>query len=89
MVVRRVAALSRRLPPGLMSIPQRDNYPDTGGSRRDNPVWIAKKIMGHRDAEMVIKVYSGYVENLQGSEEGSTLDAVFRRVEDVKKSKQG
>ena len=43
----------------------------------ENPLWIAK-VMGHRDAEMVIKVYSRYVENLRGTEDGSTLDAIFR-----------
>jgi integrase len=43
----------------------------------ENPLWIAK-IMGHRDAEMVIKVYSRYVKNLRGTEDGSTLDAMFQ-----------
>ena len=52
----------------------------------ENPLWVAK-VMGHRDAEMVIKVYSRYVENLRGMEDGSTVDAIFRRVEEVEASK--
>jgi integrase len=43
----------------------------------ENPLWIAK-VMGHRDADMVIKVYSRYVENIRGTEDGSSLDAMFR-----------
>jgi integrase len=50
----------------------------------ENPLWIAR-VMGHRDAEMVIKVYSRYVEDLRGSEDGSILDAMFRRA----RGKQG
>jgi integrase len=46
----------------------------------ENPLWIAQ-VMGHRDAEMVIKVYSRYVENLRGMEDGSFLDAMFRQVQ--------
>jgi integrase len=46
----------------------------------ENPLWIAQ-VMGHRDAEIVIKVYSRYVENLRGMEDGSFLDAMFRQVQ--------
>jgi integrase len=46
----------------------------------EDPLWIAK-VMGHRDAEMVIKVYSRYVENLRRAEDGSTLDAMLSALE--------
>ena len=52
----------------------------------ENPLWIAR-VMGHRDAEMVIKVYSRYVENLRGSEDGSALDTMFQRKHEVAESK--
>ena len=37
----------------------------------ESPLWIAK-IMGHRDTEMIIKVYSRYVENARGTEDGGS-----------------
>ncbi len=52
----------------------------------ENPLWIAQ-VMGHRDAEMVIQVYSRYVENLRGTEDGSTLEAMFRRMQSGTKRK--
>jgi len=44
----------------------------------ENPLWIAK-VMGHRDAEMIIKVYAKYVANSKGTEDGSLLSAVYSR----------
>jgi len=34
--------------------------------------------MGHRDAEMVIKVYTKYVENMRGTVDGDTLAGAYR-----------
>jgi len=42
----------------------------------ENPLWIAK-VMGHRDAEMIIKVYAKYVANSRGTEDGSILNAKY------------
>ena len=39
----------------------------------ENPLWIAK-VMGHRNTEMIIKVYSKYIENAVGSNDGSVLN---------------
>jgi integrase len=38
-----------------------------------SPLWIAK-VMGHRNTEMVIKVYSKYVEGIRGTNDGAILD---------------
>ena len=46
----------------------------------ENPLWIAK-VMGHRNTEMVIKVYSKYVEDLGVSKDG----AIFNRSLEVTK----
>jgi integrase len=43
----------------------------------ENPLWIAK-VMGHRNTDMIIKVYSRYVENEGGSSDGSRLDKAFQ-----------
>jgi len=39
----------------------------------ENPLWIAK-VMGHRNTEMIIKVYGKYVENAGISNDGSALN---------------
>jgi len=49
-------------------------------------LWIAK-VMGHRDTNMIIKVYGKYVENLSGSEDGLNLDAIYRGIKISKKEK--
>ena len=38
-----------------------------------NPLWIAK-VMGHRNTDMVIKVYAKYVEETDGAEADANLD---------------
>ena len=43
----------------------------------ENPLWIAK-VMGHRNTDMIIKVYSRYVENEGGSSDGARLDKAFQ-----------
>ena len=43
----------------------------------ENPLWIAK-VMGHRNTEMVIKVYSRYIETQSGSNDGDLLDRAFQ-----------
>jgi integrase len=41
-----------------------------------SPLWIAQT-MGHRDTDMIIRVYGKYVENVSGSVDGSMLNAVY------------
>ncbi len=43
----------------------------------ENPLWIAK-VMGHRDTDMIIKVYSKYIENAGGFEDGTNLNAIYQ-----------
>ena len=44
----------------------------------ENPLWIAK-VMGHRDTDMIIRVYSKYVEDVFGTKDGMLVDSVFQR----------
>ena len=50
----------------------------------ENPLWIAK-VMGHRDTNMIIKVYSKYVEDVSGSQDGANLDNAYRGMKLSKK----
>ena len=34
--------------------------------------------MGHRDTDMIIRVYGKYVENASGSKDGSMLNAAYQ-----------
>jgi len=43
----------------------------------ENPLWIAK-IMGHRDTNMIIKVYSKFIENAAGFKDGTNLNAIYQ-----------
>ena len=44
----------------------------------ESPLWIAN-VMGHRDTEMIIKVYGKYIENAAGGvKDGSCLQAVYQ-----------
>ena len=43
----------------------------------ESPLWIAK-VMGHRSTEMVIKVYSKYIENAGGSSDGAAFNEVIQ-----------
>ena len=43
----------------------------------ENPLWIAR-VLGHRDTDMVIRVYSKYIENAMGCQDGESLNKFFR-----------
>jgi len=45
----------------------------------ESPLWIAK-VMGHRNTEMIIKVYGKYIENALGSEDGCRFDQVIKGI---------
>jgi integrase len=46
---------------------------------RENPLWVAN-VMGHRNTDMIIKVYSRYVEGENGTQDGTNLDRAFQAV---------
>ena len=43
----------------------------------ESPLWIANT-MGHRDTDMIIRVYGKYVENALGSKDGTKLNAAYQ-----------
>lgn len=43
----------------------------------ENPLWIAR-VMGHRNTEMIIKVYSKYIENAGRSMDGAVLNQALQ-----------
>ena len=43
----------------------------------ENPLWIAK-VMGHRDTDMIIRVYGKYIENAGQHEDGSKFDGIYK-----------
>jgi len=42
----------------------------------ENPLWIAR-IMGHRDTNMIIRVYGKYIENFSGVQDGNILNNFY------------
>ena len=43
----------------------------------ENPLWIAS-VLGHRNTEMIIKVYSKYIERSSGSSDGKTFNDLYQ-----------
>jgi integrase len=43
----------------------------------ENPLWIAR-VMGHRDTNMIIKVYGRYIKDAMGSTDGWKFDNLYR-----------
>jgi integrase len=43
----------------------------------ESPLWIAK-VMGHRNMEMIIKVYGKYIENAGLSKDGTSLNQLYQ-----------
>ena len=43
----------------------------------ENPLWIAK-VMGHRDTDMIIRVYGIYIENAGKHENGANFDGIYK-----------
>ena len=45
----------------------------------ENPLWIAK-VMGHRDTDMIIRVYGKYIENAGNHEDGAKFDGIYKGI---------
>jgi integrase len=43
----------------------------------ENPLWIAR-VMGHRDTDMIIRVYGKYIENFSGTKDGNSLNDFYK-----------
>jgi integrase len=43
----------------------------------ENPLWIAR-FMGHRNTDMIIRVYGKYIENANGSKDGTAFDSIYQ-----------
>jgi integrase len=50
----------------------------------ENPLWIAK-IMGHRDTDMIIRVYSKYIEDAGRQKDGNNFDAAYQGIMEKEK----
>lgn len=50
----------------------------------ENPLWIAK-VMGHRDTDMIIRVYSKYIEDAGGQKDGNNFDSAYRAIKEKRK----
>jgi len=70
------ALVKARLPYRPM-IQTRHSFATTALSLGESPLWIAKT-MGHSNAKMVIEVYAKYVENVNGTVDGSKLNQAYQ-----------
>jgi integrase len=43
----------------------------------ENTLWIAK-VMGHRDTDMIIRVYGKYIENAGKHKDGTKFDGIYK-----------
>lgn len=57
-------------------IQTRHSFATTALSLGENPLWIAH-IMGHRDTDMIIKVYTKYLKNAVNNNDGKALNQIY------------
>ena len=55
----------------------RHSFATNALSYGENPLWIAK-VMGHRNADMIIKVYGKFIEDARGTADGDSLTKAYR-----------
>jgi len=63
------------------NVKTRHTFATTALSFGENPLWIAA-VMGHCDAEMVIKTYTRLVRDIRGTTDGSSLSDAYRWIFD-------
>jgi integrase len=49
----------------------------------ESPLWIAK-VLGHCNTEMVIKVYSKFIEDAKGTRDGDSMTNAYRELQSNK-----
>ena len=54
----------------------RHSFATVALSSGENPLWIAR-VMGHRNTEMIIKIYSKYIEDAGVSKDGTSLNILY------------
>jgi len=57
----------------------RHSFATNALSYGENPLWIAK-VMGHRNADMIIKVYGKFIEDARGTADGDSLAKAYRTI---------
>ena len=67
------------LTPYRPMIQTRHSFATTAISLGENPLWIAH-IMGHRDTDMIIKVYTKYLKNAVNNNDGNALNEIYSDV---------
>ncbi len=72
-------ALEAAAVPYRPMIQTRHSFATTALSAGESPLWIAKA-MGHSTAKMVIEVYGKYVQNANGTQDGSRLTALYNEL---------
>jgi integrase len=60
-------------------IQTRHSFASTALSLGENPLWIAH-VMGHRDTNMIIRVYTKFVGNATGTLDGNAVNAVHLKM---------
>ena len=54
----------------------RHSFATNALSYGENPLWIAK-VMGHRNADMIIKVYGKFIEDARDTADGDSLTKAY------------
>ena len=57
----------------------RHSFATNALSYGENPLWIAK-VMGHRNADMIIRVYGKFIEDAKGTADGESLTKAYQAI---------
>ena len=68
--------------------PTRHSFATNALSFRESPLWIAK-VLGHCNSEMVIKVYSKFIEDAKGARDGDSMTNTYRELQSNKEEAWG
>lgn len=61
----------------------RHSFATNALSYGENPLWIAK-VMGHRNTDMIIRVYSKFIEDARGTADGDSLTNAYHAIKSNK-----